>query len=835
MIYLDLVFNLSLMVALSVVSNFIEKHWRRNTRWGLLLQGILFGGTAVLGMLRPINLESGVFFDGRTIVVSLCALFFGPLAASAAGVMAIACRISLGGPGTIPGLLAILISITIGLLARFRFKPEVEASSVQKLYLFGLVVHLSTLAVMLSLVGIVGLNVVMRIGPPMLLLNPLVTVLAGKILSDQVVASRNLTALKKNEALLKETQALSKVGGWEWDVITGHITWTDEVYKIYGVKAEDYDPDDTARDMRFYAPEVVPVLKQAFESALNHGVAYDLESEFIPANGGRIWVRTIGKPQLRDKKVIRIAGYIMDITERRQMEAAQIESEKRFRLLVESSPDAIFLETKGRFTYLNQSAVVLFGGTTSDDLVETPVLDHFHPDSRKAVGERIRLLYQEKTDFPILEGACLRMDGSSVDVEVSAVLIQYEGRRSTLSFMRDISDRVEKKKAHSLLQEQLAQAQKMESVGRLAGGVAHDYNNMLSVIIGYSELALDKIGPQEPLYADLKQILQAAQRSTDITRQLLAFARQQTIAPKVLDLNDTVESMLKMLRRLIGEDIDLAWHPRAISGLVKMDPTQVDQILANLCINARDAIADVGKITIETDTATFDKTYCADHAGFVPGDFVMLAVSDDGSGMDTETLDKVFEPFFTTKRIGRGTGLGLATVYGIVKQNEGFINVYSEPGKGTTFKIYLTRRTGQAIGDKKSDVEDIPKGHGELVLVVEDETLVLKLVEKMLNDLGYRVLLAKNPIEALQLVERPPGDLSLLMTDVVMPEMNGRELSDRLQSLYPKLQCLFMSGYTANVIAHRGILEEGVNFIQKPFSNKDLAFKVREALDNTRT
>jgi CheY-like chemotaxis protein len=313
---------------------------------------------------------------------------------------------------------------------------------------------------------------------------------------------------------------------------------------------------------------------------------------------------------------------------------------------------------------------------------------------------------------------------------------------------------------------------------------------------------------------------------------LLTFARKQTITPVVLDLNQTVESTLTMLRRLIGEDIDLAWLPKTGLFPLKMDPSQIDQILVNLCINARDAIAGVGKITIETGNALFDKAYCSDHYGFIEGDYVLLAVSDDGCGMDKEVIDQMFEPFFTSKGIGMGTGLGLSTVHGIVKQNNGFINVYSEPGKGTTLKIYLPRYTDQAADAPQVQAAEIPLSQGETVLVVEDEPAILGMNRIMLEKLGYRVLAAGRPSEALKLAEQYADNIHLVLTDVVMPEMNGRELAERLQFLYPRIKILFMSGYTAEVIAHRGVLDEGVHFIQKPFSIGDLAVKARNVIGN---
>jgi signal transduction histidine kinase len=381
------------------------------------------------------------------------------------------------------------------------------------------------------------------------------------------------------------------------------------------------------------------------------------------------------------------------------------------------------------------------------------------------------------------------------------------------------------------LESQLRQAQKMESVGRLAGGVAHDFNNMLGVIIGHTELALDQMDPAQPLYTCLQEIRKAADRSADLTRQLLAFARKQTVAPRVLELNETVEGMFKMLRRLIGEDIDLVWLPDSDLWPVKMDPSQIDQILANLCLNARDAIAGVGKVIIETHTVTFDEAYCTAHSGAVPGDFVMLAVSDDGHGMDKETLDKIFEPFFTTKELGKGTGLGLAMVYGIVKQNSGYINVYSEPEYGSTFKIYLPRwYTAKPESRQKiSPAVPDPQGH-ETILLVEDETAILETTKLILEKLGYRVLPASTPDKALSLVGEHNGEIHLLITDVVMPGMNGRDLAKKLVSSYPEIRILFMSGYTSEVIAHHGVLDDGIHFIQKPFLKHALAVKVREAL-----
>jgi signal transduction histidine kinase/CheY-like chemotaxis protein len=380
------------------------------------------------------------------------------------------------------------------------------------------------------------------------------------------------------------------------------------------------------------------------------------------------------------------------------------------------------------------------------------------------------------------------------------------------------------------MENQLRQAQKMEAVGRLAGGVAHDYNNMINVIMGYADLALEKLTISDPLYDDLLEIREAAKRSMELTRQLMAFARCQPIAPRVLDINQAVNGMLKMLRHLIGEDIELTWSPGEQVWPIRIDPSQIDQILANLCVNARDAIKGVGNVIIETANAEIDEACCSLGRNMIPGAYVRLSVSDDGTGMDPATVEKIFEPFFSTKAIGRGTGLGLATVYGIVKQNKGVINAYSEPGRGSSFKIYLPRDIGHSVEVQFDKINEIARGHNETVLVVEDEIAILRLVERLLKDLGYKVLVANSPIEAIAMAEHHPMEIDLLVTDVIMPELNGNDLANRLQSLFPKLRVLFMSGYTANIIVHRGVIKKDVSLIQKPFSKKELSVKVRELL-----
>jgi PAS domain S-box-containing protein len=557
--------------------------------------------------------------------------------------------------------------------------------------------------------------------------------------------------------------------------------------------------------------------------ALDCGELVDIAEEIIHNRKNEERILHTQKIPIRDETGTPqyLLGISEDITVRKKVE----ESLRKLSQAIEQSPVSIVItDAAGTIEFVNTQFTQLTGYLQSEVLGRNPRI----LKSGETPPERYEELWKTIRSGGVWQGE-LRNRKKNGDLFWEHVTIAplRNAEHVITHYIAVKEDITERKK----LEAQLRQAQKMEAVGQLAGGVAHDFNNMLGVIIGHAELAMHRLSPGQPLYSSLKEICFAAGRSADLTRQLLAFARKQTIVPKVLDLNDTIEGMLKMLRRLIGEDIDLAWLPGARIWKLKMDPSQVDQILANLCVNARDAIKGVGKVTIETANAVFDEAYCSQHPGSAPGHYVQLAVSDNGCGMDAKTLARIFEPFFTTKPLGEGTGLGLATVYGIVKQNNGFINVYSEPQKGATFKIYLPRHEGKT-DQMSADVAAarLPRGH-ETILLVEDQPELLAIGQLMLKNLGYRVLTALKSSEAIHIAKEEGARIDLLLTDLIMPEMNGRDLANHLITLCPAMKSMFMSGYTGNVIARHGLLDEGVHFIHKPFSQQTLAVKLREVLD----
>ncbi|MGD9162249.1 MAG: PAS domain S-box protein [Desulfobacteraceae bacterium] len=573
--------------------------------------------------------------------------------------------------------------------------------------------------------------------------------------------------------------------------------------------------------------KVRKILQRAVDRKQSFGTIYRINS----ADDEEKWVWDGGRTVSDNEgNVIALEGFINDITGPKNTEEALRQSLLKFEKTFQATPVWVSLASikEGRYLEVNE-ALLSDTGYRREEVIgrQWRELDTWvNPEDR----EHIMAVIMDQGGIRNMEVQRKARSGEIIDALCSAEFLLLEDQEVMISVTQNITALKNAQEDRDHLQNQLTQAQKMESVGRLAGGVAHDYNNMLTVIMGRAEVALSMADKETPYYTHIQEILNAAQRSADITKQLLAFARKQTIDPKVLNLNETLDGMLKMLKHLIGEDIELSFKPGQDIWAVIIDPSQLDQILVNLCVNARDAIEETGKITIETENIALDYDYTSRHKGSNQGEYVLLSFKDNGIGIDKDTLQNIFEPFFTTKGPGKGTGLGLSTVYGIIKQNHGFINVESDSGKGTVFQIYLPREKLQSEVEKEKKVIGSPRGQGETILVVEDDKAVIDVCETILSHLDYNVITAGGPLEAIDIVEKYSGDIHLLLSDVVMPGMNGRDMSRKIIKIRPEIKVLFMSGYTSNGIVHEGILYKGLNFIKKPFTRDKLAKKVQEIL-----
>jgi PAS domain S-box-containing protein len=528
------------------------------------------------------------------------------------------------------------------------------------------------------------------------------------------------------------------------------------------------------------------------------------------------------KVPLRDARgeIYGILGLYIDISEIKQTES----SHKLLAEAVDQSAETIMITDAGAsIIYVNPAFEKVTGYAVADVLGKNPRM----LKSGKQDADFYRGMWDTLNRGEVWHGHMVNKRKNGTFYEEDATISPVHDPAGTINHFvavkRDVTNEAQ-------LENKLRQAQKMEAVGRLAGGIAHDFNNLLMGIMGYAELCQDHVAPDHPNYERLNEIMRAARKSADITRQLLTFARKQITAPKILNLNDALFGMLKLLRQLIGEDIHLVWTPDSALRTIRIDPAQLDQILANLCLNARDAIGGIGTITLDAHNATLDSAYCSLHPGASPGAYVRLTVSDTGCGMDAETMEHIFEPFFTTKGMGQGTGLGLATVHGIVNQNRGVLDVASELGKGTTFTLYLPQVTAPPAENPAPAAKPAPKGTGETVLLVEDEKSLRATCSQFLVYLGYKVLLAESPDAAVKLAEQHPDHIDLLVTDVVMPGMYGTALAKRLGAIKPGLKVLLMSGYPLDAMAQRGIEDHELPFISKPFSRTEFAYKLREIL-----
>ncbi len=536
------------------------------------------------------------------------------------------------------------------------------------------------------------------------------------------------------------------------------------------------------------------------------------------------------KPTLMDDGTIIMI--FSDITERKRAEEELRESEEKYHLVVEHANQGILIVQNGMVKFSNPKASEILG-YSREELESEPFTQFIHPDDKEMVIENhLKRLQGEELPHIHTVKALDKSDNLKW-LEVNVALITWEKRPATLNFLTDITERKRAEEEMSTLQEQFRHSQRMEAIGRLAGGIAHDFNNLLTIIKGYSQLSLHELKEDNPLKGNLEEINRASEKAADLTRQLLTFSCSQMMEMKVIDLNNILRNLDNMLRRVIGEDVELITFLADDLGRIKTDPGQIEQVIMNLVVNAKDAMPSGGKLAIETANVELDEVYARSHIGVKPGRYVMLLVSDTGVGMAPEVKKRAFEPFFTTKEKDKGTGLGLSTVYGIVKQSGGNIWVYSEPGYGTTFKIHLPRVNepwGIEEGKEKQVEEELPRGY-ETILVVEDNEEVRKVTARILKMQGYSVLEAPNEDDVFSIYNKHDGPIHLMVTDVVMPKMHGPELVRRLSSSYPEMKVIYMSGYLENVISHHGILERGMNYIQKPFTANELARKVREVLD----
>lgn len=549
----------------------------------------------------------------------------------------------------------------------------------------------------------------------------------------------------------------------------------------------------------------------------------------IITKGGQIkWVWEQGVLVDRNKAGIDVLeGYITDISESKKYE----DEIYTYKIFMDDAPDAVFWTRKdGSFAYTNKTAAAMLG-YPRDKFQEMTIFDidtELDGKTWKNIWDNV-----DNNKNVIIERRHKKSDGTFMPVEISVRNIEYAGEMFHGSFVRDITQRKKEEEERRILNEQLNQNSKLEAIGRLAGGIAHDFNNMLSVIMNYAELGVLQTDKSEKFHEYFDEIGKAARSSAEITNQMLSFSRKQSGSPRVLNYNDALKNIINMLSKVVGESIRLEWRSEQDLWSVKIDPSQITQILTNLCVNARDAIGEDGEIVIETRNAHVDENYCNTNMNCKPGDYVMLAVSDNGSGMSKKIQEKIFEPFFTTKKNGEGTGIGMATVYGVVKQNGGFINIYSEPGLGTTIKVYLPRQKEEdTLMDTKTKT---PEGKGGRIMLVEDEPSVLAVSSKMLEKMNHEVVITISASEAMEKAKQYLNrnkSIDLLITDVVMPEMNGKELSSKLTKIHPCMKTLFISGYPKSYITDKEISESQIYFLQKPFTAELLSDKINEVLND---
>jgi PAS domain S-box-containing protein len=629
-------------------------------------------------------------------------------------------------------------------------------------------------------------------------------------------------ALRNSEQLLNSMGSIAKIGGWEHDLLTGKAVWTREVYKI--AEIESGPIPGPGEHLNYYSPESRMFLDEAYRRAIEAGEPFDVKLQCNTAKGHQIWARVIGHPEFKDGKCVKMKGTLQDITEQKRVEDALQESEEKYRLLVENANDAIFIAQDEVIKFPNPRTTEILG-YSENELSEIPFKNLIHPEDKEMVMERY---FQRLKGGKFPSSYSFRIINKSGDeswVQLNAALITWEDRPATINLIRDITEQRQ-------LENQLRQSQKMESIGTLAGGIAHDFNNILGIILGNTELALDDVPEWNPARLNLEEVITASIRARDVIRQLLSFARKTKLERRPTNITPIIKESLKLLRASIPTSIDIRQNIPEDIDTILADPTQINQVLINLCTNADHSMPHGGIIEVTLENVEVDEESMAQYPGLHPGRYVHLIVSDTGQGISQKDIYNIFDPYFTTKDVGRGTGMGLAVVHGIVKEHNGIITVKSKLGKGTAFGLFFPAVENEAVVGIVTD-EALPTGN-ERILFIDDEESIVKLGRQRLERLGYHVETATSPIEALAMFQSKPHDFDLIISDMTMPDMTGDRLVKEILNIRPNLPIILCTGFSEKIDESKAAAIGAADYIEKPLGKRDFAFKVREVLEKAK-
>ena len=816
-IFSDLISNVALLLALSILYSFLTRIWKLGEIPGQILAGILFGGVAVAGMMQPFNYAPGVIFDGRSMVVSMAGLFGGPVTACISTLIAGGYRLGLGGTGALTGFGVIFTSAALGVVYHYLRRKNPAVIKPLYLFVFGVIVHISMLLWMLTLPWPLAFEVLNKISIPVMLIFPLGTVFLGTLLVDQEERNHAQEALRESEANLRAILDNSPIAIWcfdgeEYSYLSG------EWYRYTG--QDPTLPTTVKRWIELVHPDDLEKTGQIWEKHWKTKTPHDNDFRLRGADGKYRQIHCRAFPIFDGKgKFQYFQGFNFDVTEREEARGALLKSEEKYRLLIENATDAIFIIQDEVLKFANPKTEDLIG-YSAEELSKFPFVDHIHPQYRDMVLERHLKRLKGEEIVRIYSFRIINKSREVLSVELNTVLIEWEGRPATLNFLRDIT-------VQERLEAQLQQAQKMEAIGTLAGGIAHDFNNLLMAIQGRASIMLMNKASSHRDFRHLKGIEDNIERAADLTKQLLGFARGGRYEVKATDLNELIKKHNRMFGRT-KKEITIRGKYEENFWPVEIDRGQIEQVLLNLYVNAWQAMPGGGDLYLETENVTLDEID-VEPFSIEPGEYVKISVTDTGVGMDKATRERIFEPFFTTKEMGRGTGLGLASAYGIIKNHSGFINVYSEKGHGTTFNIYLPASEKEIIEEKKAAVDTL-RGT-EAVLFVDDEEMIIEVASEVLENLGYNVLTARSGKEACEIYEKNKEQIDIVLLDMIMPDISGSDTYDSLKEIDPDIKVLLSSGYSINGQATE-IMDRGCNgFIQKPFKMKELSQKLREILD----